>query len=392
MIASTAPETARRAKRLGKSYFAAVALTAATIAPLTSAHAGATVSFGDDKSISLGLGLRTSFSAIEDGAPDGKSRSSDFALNSIRIYASGSLNKYIKATFNTEKDGADNVHVLDAYAQFEFMPEFNVWVGRMLPPSDRANLDGPYYENAWDYPDVSAYPAKFAGRDDGITVWGKVFDKKLVYALGVFEGQNRSPALSNRGDHPLLAGRIAYNILDAEDDPAYYTSSTYYGSQHVLTIAFAGMYQNDGVGTAALRHNYASWNIDVLYEEPIDGVGTVTLEGAFYDYNTGKGAALELLGSPGDGKAFLVTGAYMTPEKLGWGFVQPFVRYQHAKSDTFGTKSSRIDAGINYVIASHNARISAVYSNNANVSGTAGALLISPVKKDKLLVGLQLQF
>ena len=32
-----------------------------------------------------------------------------------------------------------NIKVLDGYARFEFKNEFNIWVGRMLPPTDRSN-------------------------------------------------------------------------------------------------------------------------------------------------------------------------------------------------------------------------------------------------------------
>jgi hypothetical protein len=33
-------------------------------------------------------------------------------------------------------------------------------MGSFLPPSDRANLSGPYYQNAWNYPTtVNGYPS-----------------------------------------------------------------------------------------------------------------------------------------------------------------------------------------------------------------------------------------
>ena len=58
-------------------------------------------------------------------------------------------------------------------ARFEPMPEFNIWIGRMLPPSDRANLYGPYYAVPWSFPGVAAnHPSIFAGRDNGLTVPG----------------------------------------------------------------------------------------------------------------------------------------------------------------------------------------------------------------------------
>ena len=80
------------------------AVAAALMLPAMSAHAGGTITFGEDKSVSIGLGMRGSFSSVENGAPNGTSRSQDFSLDSARIYLSGSLNKTIKGMLNTEKD------------------------------------------------------------------------------------------------------------------------------------------------------------------------------------------------------------------------------------------------------------------------------------------------
>ena len=49
-----------------------LALAAAVAACSLNAHAGATVSFGEDKSISVGFGMRFSGSAVEDAAPNNK--------------------------------------------------------------------------------------------------------------------------------------------------------------------------------------------------------------------------------------------------------------------------------------------------------------------------------
>ncbi len=372
--------------------FTAALLLAACTLPVASANAGGTIAFGDGESVTLGLGLRSSFTSQSNGAPDG-SRSADFSLDSVRLYIGASLNDHIKATFNTERDGNGDVEVLDGYAQFEFLNEFNVWVGRMLPPSDRANLDGPYYLNTWLYPGVvSQYPAKFAGRDDGATVWGKVFDKKLVYAVGAYEGHNRYAGASNTGDDLLYAGRVAYNFLDAEPNPAYYESSTYYGSVDVLTLAFAAQYEANGVGTALRRGDYTGWNMDLLFEKKLP-FGVVTLEGAYYNYNTdgvkdvapnfnGAGATANVGGiTQGDG--YLIGAAYLFPQKIGWGQFQPFFRYQSFDADLSHTNSKEYDLGVNYVIDAHNARISLDYSKN-----DGGGVQ----SYDRFIAGIQLQF
>ncbi|TWB70698.1 short chain amide porin [Nitrospirillum amazonense] len=371
----------------------ALLATALTL-PALAAQAGETISAGGDKSITVGLGVRASFTSVEDGAPDGTSRSADFNLDSVRLYISGQLTPMIKATFNTERDSAGRVEVLDGYAQFEPADGINLWVGRMLPPSDRANLDGPYYLNTWAYPGtVSQYPAKFAGRDDGATVWGKLLDKKLVYSVGAFEGHNRITGASNQSDNLLYAGRVAYNFLDAEPDPGYYTSSTYYGSVDVLTLAFAAQYQQDGVGTLARRGDYTAWNVDGLFEKKLDGIGVVTLEGAYYQYDTGGVADVpssfggagptDNVGGLTQGKAYLVGGAFLIPAKVGWGQFQPTVRYQHFDADLTGISTSQTDLGVNYIIDGHNARISAEYVITSTTGKSDG---------NAVVLGVQLQF
>ena len=151
----------------------------ALLAAMQPAHA-AELKLGDDSGVSIGFGIRTSYTSRENGAPNGTSRSNDFAIENARLFLSGHYGKIFKATFNTERQGGpaasggDSIRVMDAIAQFEFMPEFNIWMGRMLPPSDRANLYGPFYALPWSYPGVASnYPNLAVGRDNGVMVWGK---------------------------------------------------------------------------------------------------------------------------------------------------------------------------------------------------------------------------
>ncbi len=363
----------------------------ATLLGCGTAHASGVISLGGDKSISVGLGMRSSYSDVQHGAPDG-SDASAFSLDSVRLYVNAQANSWLKATFNTERDGAGHINVLDGYAQFEPMDEFNVWIGRMLPPSDRANLDGPYYLNTWTYPGVvSQYPAKFAGRDDGATVWGKLFDKKLVYSVGVFNGHNRIFGASNQGDSMLYAGRLAFNFLDPEPDPAYYESSTYYGSADILTAAFSVQYQPNGVGTALLRRDYTGWNFDGLYEKKFTDIGTITLESAYYNYDTGSivdvapnfggAGATDNVGGLQQGKAFLVGADFMFPEKIAIGMIQPALRYQEFDPGLGGPIHRQYDIGINYILDGHNARISADYVN----------VLTGHASQNQFILGIQLQ-
>jgi hypothetical protein len=381
------------------------AVFSALLLPSLPAQAGATISSGEDQSVSVGFGLRTSFTSAEDGAPDGDGRSKDFQLDSIRLYMGAQLNKYIKATFNTEKQSDGSIQVIDAIAQFEPMDEFNVWMGQMLPPSDRSNLDGPYYMLAWNYPGlVSGYPNYAVGRDKGLLAWGKVFDKKMVYSVGAFEGHNNQVGLSSESDNLLYAGRLAFNLWDPELAPAYYTGSTYFGAANIFTIGLVAQHQSDGVGTAANKGDYNAYNIDVLFETKDTGSGSLTLEGAYYKTDTDDTVdasdGSKNTGGLTQGKSYLLGAAYLFPQQVGLGKFQPYVRFLKFDRDkVVGVGSSSVpqqfagdfkqyDIGVNYVIAGPNAKISATYTEyKADDDGAS-----SNDDTNAFVLGVQLQF
>lgn len=381
--------TANARPVLGRPAVARTALSLAlgALCAMTTANAlaGGTISFGEDKSVSLGLALRDSYTSTSNASPSGTSRSSDFNLDSISVMVSASLTKNIKAYFSTDRDSAGNVKLKDGYAQFDITPEFNVVAGRLLPPSDRANLDGPYYGLTWAYPGVvSQYPGVAFGRDDGVAVWGKLLDNKVVYSVGAFQGRNRTGVNTSNQDAKLLyAGRVAVNFWDAEPAPLYYTGSTYYGAADVFTVALVGMSQQDGVGNKTTKDNYSAWNVDVLMEKKLSA-GVATLEGAYYKYKfSTAAAAADINGGVTPGKASMVTAGFLFPTKVGWGKFQPYARYQKFKADGTDITTKQTDLGLNYIIDGSNAKISATYSKNSETL---------KADSNSVVIGLQLQF
>jgi len=371
-------------------------LAAAMAAISWNAHAGPTISFGEDKSLSVGLGMRYSYTSAEDGASNGTSRSNDFHLDSARLYFGASLNKEIKGMFNTEWDG-DQIRVLDAAGQFALSPEFNIWAGRLLSPSDRANMAGAYYSMGGGYwPGVaSRYGYNggiFRGRDDGAVVWGQVADGKLGYSVGAFEGhtfgfESSDPTSSGAltqsaaktagkgsSDSPMFAARLQYDFWDAE--PGYYGTGNYLGAADILAIGVAGRYQKDGVLTLAGKGDYTSYNVDFLMEKRFTGSGAIAIEAAYYDYDLDD----TVLGE--QGKAYSTGISYIFEHKVGWGRVQPFMHWQKFEPDTH-IDTKQFDAGINYVIDGYNAQVSSMYSTT-KVKGSSSL--------DKFVVAVQLQF
>lgn len=337
------------------------------------AMAGATIKIDDNKSVTVGAGLRASFSTLEDGAPNGTDRSNNFELDSVRLYLNGKVTKDIGLVFNTERQADGTVHVLDGIAQFAFSDLVNVWMGRFLPPSDRSNLSGPYYLATWDFPLVQNYPSIFAGRDDGLAVWGQVRGGKFKYQVGAFQGRN-GLGTSNQSDSLLYAARLTFNLWDPE--PGYYNDSTYFGAKEILAFGLTGQSQSDGVGTALNPGDFGAWSIDALMEKKL-GKDVLSMEGAFYRYDAGVVDPAQV-----DGDGFFVQLSYLIGAKLGSGKFQPHIRYQSLDVTNAVQERKRYDVGVNYIIDGHNARISAIYAKDDN--GAAP-------DTDVIKIGVQLQ-
>jgi hypothetical protein len=305
----------------------------------------AKINMDENRWVSLGGGLRNTFRSTET-APDSGSYVNKFSLESVRLYVNAQLHKNFQAELNTEYGGlpVSEFRVLDAVVKYSPSPYFNIWMGRHLTPSDRANLDGPYFLNAYDYPGlVSRYPGIFAGRDNGVSVNGEVQKGKFKYAFGVYEGMDNVPGT---GDGMLYAARFVANFLDPES--GFYNSSTYYGDKNILALGFAVQHQSDVVLVDTTPDSFTGYNFDLLFEKKLAEAGVVSLEGAFYNY--------DLQGTPGDGSGYLAEGAFLFPNVVGIGKLQPMVRYQDFQDDSI------LDMGVNYIIRGHNARLNFTYS------------------------------
>ena len=267
---SARPQSGFR-RRIGIGAFVSAAIIAASA---QTALAGAEFKLSDDATLNLGLGLRTSFTSLEKGAANGSSTSNDFSAESTRVYMSGAFGSYIKATMNFDRQGGASAtattQMIDGIAQFEVSEGFNVWMGRMLPPSDRANLYGPYYTSAWAYPGIASNgPSVAAGRDDGGMIWGSLMDSKLAYSVGLFNGHNRGTTNSNNTNKLMTAARLQYSFWDAEK--GYYRNATYLGGKDVLSIGGSIQQQSNGTGTAAKPGELKISNIDFLMDGVVDG-------------------------------------------------------------------------------------------------------------------------
>lgn len=299
-------------------------------------------------SVSVGGGLQTSFVHTEPDKGDG---SDAFVLNSVRLYVNGTASENVKIMFNTEYNAAQNdVEILDAAGQFTFSPTMNIWVGRFLPPSDRANLYGPYYAHHWAvYTDgvQDGYPFIFQGRANGAMYWGQ-FDKVKVSA-GAFDGT------SLNGDDTLVAaGRVQVDFWDPED--GYYLNGTYYGDKNLLAIAAAGQVQGS---------DKSAYNVDFLLERKVPGGGAVSVEAEWAKYDRLGGYSARY----GVNDGGYVLGSYLFPQVVGTGRFEVLGKFAKAR---FREGLTRLDSdydqttselNLNYVIKQFNARIMMFYKD-----------------------------
>jgi hypothetical protein len=295
--------------------------------------------------VSVGAGVRTSF---VHSSPDGGDSTDVFALDSMRLYVSGTAAPKVKFMFNTEYDGGNHVDVMDAAAQFEFLPGFNVWAGRFLPPSDRANLYGPYYAHHWAvFTDgvQDGYPGIFQGRANGAMYWGQF--GKVKVSGGGFDG-----ASLTGNKKVLAAGRVQVDLWDPEG--GYYLNGTYYGGKNLLAIGVAGQVQGSDNSAAS---------VDFLLERKVAGGGAYSVEAEYAKYDKLGGYNSRY----GTDKGGYVLGSFLFPSKVGPGRFEILGKFAKANFsnglktvDTdYDQKTSEVN--LNYLLKEFNARVMIFY-------------------------------
>lgn len=377
----------------------------------------------DDKEqwISIGMGVRTSFSAQQNAAPDGKSYSNNFGVDNARIYINGQISKYLKFEFNTECfncpssingggggngsggggapsatnffGGNSTIGILDAIGKFEYNSYINLWVGRLLVPGERGELNGPYFFPVYDGFRTPFNSADFSGnfgkggaglygRDNGAVFWGQVDPGygHLQYSFGVFTGLQSTgagcggPCGPNQSGNLMYAGRLTFNFWNPEKNPGYYTAGTYYGKAgDILAIAAGFNHQASGAGSFQHSSDLTIFTSDLLFEKVLPNNGVLTINAEFKRYWAGystlaftdpsvTGTATGVGNNFGMFRGTSYTGyaLYLFPQTIGIGRFQPYGRYTFINPEQSASRSEW-EGGLNYIIQGFNSRISAFW-------------------------------
>ena len=116
-----------------------------------------------------------------------------------RIFFNGNITKAIEYEFAINR-GFGNLNVLNAFVNLHFDDRFEVRLGRFFTPLD---YDQYAISNYWlPTPERSIFTTNVGlNRQFGLMGWGYLFDKRLDYAAGIFNGSRNSfESLNNSAD------------------------------------------------------------------------------------------------------------------------------------------------------------------------------------------------
>jgi hypothetical protein len=295
------------------------------------------------------------FEAVEDNAGDNDEWSKDFYFRRFRILGQGSVHKNVKFFFDTDvpnsgkKGTTDNDLILnDAFVDLQFMPEFNVQLGRILVPFSVENKASAALLLGIDYnTNVTKIPTfidRAFWRDDGVEVRGVLLDGLIDYRVGLFDGAS----INNSDDHMRTTGMIMVNLGDAQ--PGWFYNMNSLGSLKVLS--FSAGYDYIGIGGAGVE-DHKAWNVGAHLEQPL-GNGRIVGSATFYDW---EGPFFE-------GQTASVQAGYLLPCPFRDGsHIQPVLRWLRQDPDG-GSKLDTYAIGLNYFLKGHNINFKADYAIN----------------------------
>jgi hypothetical protein len=282
------------------------------------------------------------------------------------IYMSGQIHRMIKwqAGVTIAYSGAlgssnvATVAPLDVIARFEPLPEFNIYMGRMIIVADRFTPSGPWGMDEFFYPGVfpgaTSAPLAKGGpdsRDLGVNIWGAPLGGHLKYYLGAYQ-------LHDPGLNPLLSGRLQISLLSPE--PAFYQRTTYFGTKDLVAFGVGGQFQKAGSflpppaavpgmpAMAPVTDDYSFFTADMVLEKILGTAGTVSLYGA-YMMQKGNFQRWD--------NFWFVSGGYLLPGVYGIGKIRFNARYQRALENVDNAEATTVlDFQVSYNIMAWFAR------------------------------------
>jgi hypothetical protein len=384
--------------KIQRVFFGMLAALALSAAP---ALAGPVWYFGPNDEGALKLEYKGQFELRhrDTGAsPAGDESATEFNFRRNRLALMGAYGEYLGLYVQTEyvedvninplsvSDGnQSNFQILDAVMRFSAMPEVNVWVGKFKYSLTRENLEACERPLTLDRSLLIRAPF-VTTRDKGVAVWGDLAEGMFQYRFDVMNGRNDS--LSAPKSNLRYTARAHVSLLDPETGFGY--DATYLGRKKVLTIGAAYQMENDiafrDVAAQTGSIDYKAWTVDGFFEYPLEGIGTVTLSGAYVDYDLddayrSANPDLGAIGLNGEKNGYYVKAGYMLPNFP----LQFFGRYENWSfaqlNNIINQEVDWYGLGFNWYVRGQNLKVTAEYSwADFDREGTFGGVVTEDLK------------
>ena len=152
----------------------------------------------EDEEFRLRVHLESQIDARIWGQRDQVPANSGFFLPRQRIFFDGNITKRIEYEFSINRGLGGTINILNAYINLHFDDRFELKFGRFFTPF---TYDQYAISNYWlPTPERSLFTTNVGlGRQIGLMGWGYLFDKRLDYAAGIFNGSRNSFESLNNG-------------------------------------------------------------------------------------------------------------------------------------------------------------------------------------------------
>jgi len=261
--------------------------------------------------------------------------------------------------------------MLDAVMRFNINDAFKVNVGKFKYNLSRENLEACEMPLTLDR-SLFIRTAYTSTRDQGVAVWGNLFNDMFQYRADVMEGRKAVSGDTAPSSSFRYSARGHVTLLDPENDYGY--KGTYMGKKKVLTFGGAYQYEPEvaygDIVTKADKKDYTAWTVDAFFEYPLAGAGTVTASAAYEDIDLDDAYLATTpdagtIGINGQKNGWYVKGGYMLPT-VPLQFFGRYEKWQFASlNNIFDQKIDWYGVGANYYFRDQNLKLTAEVSRTA---------------------------
>ncbi len=329
----------------------------------------------------------------------------DFSIRRLRMGISAQLSPklYVYSLFGgnninatTEKDF--QFKVLDLYAEYEFVEEFALGMGKSgWEGLNRWNVRSSKSLMAVDAPLFSLLTVD--KNDDvgrGLGIWSKGQIGKFDYILTLQDpiqfGVNSKEGIvdyAKNKPRKRTSGYVKYEFLDNESNKSPYSGSTgsYIGAKNILNLGAGFMNQpkmtSQLVNGLEKFYDFKNWAIDVFYDAPLNkekgtaittylgynnndfgpnyirnvGANDITSGGTSFN---GSGNDFPMMGT---GNTVFFQFGYLLPKAKNNARLQPNIAIQYSDFEALDDKMIVYDLGINCYFKGHDNKLSLGYQN-----------------------------